>query len=354
MRRAEALTETDNLFRRSARELARSQEQAPAHSEEIRGAFVAAGWPGMALPEDLGGIGADITQCCIVLEEAGRALVNESVATDLLLAPRLAVKSEAVARLMPDLLAGKVRFAFAMPDEGGFARAPDGAIHGRSLLAPSGSTATHIILPVGSGEDVRLFLAKHDTPGLERSDHPLLDGRNASRFVCNGVSADMLTPLLSGAEARAAHDELRALAICGLVAEGLGMFEAAFDMTVDYVQTRKQFGQPLSAFQAVEHTIADVYCDLEKFRSLQMGLMAALETGFAGDWLPVARARHFHAGDVVRAVGRLIQVSGGIAMTEEYKLGRIYRRLQTDAALFGGPRWASHTIADAIDREDII
>lgn len=350
MRRTDELNETDTLLRDSAREFAREHETIqvpPSFDARSWQAYVDAGWPGMALSEDNGGIGADLTQCCIVLQEAGRALLHQSLAADLLIAPRLAHHASEVAALMPELLAGRVRFALAFPDEAGFRAAGNGRIAGRSQLVAGGDQATHVLLPVGTGEDTRLYLADRNETALPVLPARLLDGRSAARFELNELSPDQLTLLATGAKAREIADELEALAICCLISEGLGAFEAAFQMTVDYVQIRQQFKQPLAAFQAVEHIIADVYCELEKARSLHMALVGTLETTGSFDAGAVARARLCLARTVLHATGRLIQISGGIALTEDYKLGRIYRRLQTDAALLGGARRSIDIITGA-------
>ncbi|MDP2121705.1 MAG: acyl-CoA dehydrogenase family protein [Hoeflea sp.] len=351
MRRSNDQIETDTLLRDSAREFAREQEaaQRPASSSDAGSwqAYVDAGWPGMALGEDSGGIGADLDQCCLVLREAGRALLPQSVTADILIAPRLAQHSPEIAALMPELLAGTARFALVLPDESGIREAADGRIEGRSQLVPGGDQATHLLIPTGTGEATRLYLAASDATGVSVRPGRLMDGRGAARFEMSGIEPDQLTLLASGESARAIADELEALAICGLLSEGLGAFEAAFEMTVDYVQIRQQFKQPLASFQAVEHIIADVYCELEKARSLHMAMAGALETPGPFDAGAVARARLCLARTVLPATGRLIQISGGIALTEDYKLGRIYRRLQADAALFGGARRATDIIAGA-------
>ena len=346
MRRSNDQIETDTLLRDSAREFARQQETAEATAGCWQ-AYVDAGWPGMALGEDDGGIGADLAQCCLVLQEAGRALLPQSVTTDILIAPRLAQHSPQMAALMPDLIAGAARFALVLPDGTGIRDAAEGRIEGRSQLVPGGDQATHLLLPAGTGDKTRLYLAPSDATGVSVRPSRLMDGRGAARFELSGLVPDQLTLLASGETARAITGELEALAFCGLLSEGLGAFEAAFEMTVDYVQIRQQFKQPLASFQAVEHIIADVYCELEKARSLHMALVGALEAPGSFDAGAVARARLCHARTVLHATGRLIQISGGIALTEDYKLGRIYRRLQTDAALFGGARRGIDIIAGA-------
>ena len=103
---------------------------------------------------------------------------------------------------------------------------------------------------------------------------------------------------------------------------------------MDYLRTRKQFGQPLIAFQALAHRAADLSVEVEQARSAV--------TNFAGhlDADAPLRDRHLQAckvtlGRVARLVAEeSVQLHGGIGMTEEYALGGMIRRLlATDTAM---------------------
>ncbi|MDB5848338.1 MAG: acyl-CoA dehydrogenase domain protein, partial [Rhodoferax sp.] len=96
-----------------------------------------------------------------------------------------------------------------------------------------------------------------------------------------------------------------------------------------------QFGKPLSAQQAVQHKMAEIFCDLQQLLALAGRLATEIDTAPGGPWPTLAPAKSFIGRRALRACGQLVQVSGGIAVTEEYKLGHFYRRLHVAAALFG-------------------
>ena len=127
--------------------------------------------------------------------------------------------------------------------------------------------------------------------------------------------------------ALADFDAVLARGVLAHAAYALGTLTAAVDLTLDYLRTRKQFGQPLIAFQALAHRAADLSVEVEQARSAV--------TNFAGhlDADAPLRDRHLQAckvtlGRVARLVAEeSVQLHGGIGMTEEYALGGMIRRL---------------------------
>jgi alkylation response protein AidB-like acyl-CoA dehydrogenase len=114
--------------------------------------------------------------------------------------------------------------------------------------------------------------------------------------------------------------------------------DAALWLTRDYLRARKQFGQPLAAFQALQHRMADMLIETELARSMLFQALAALE---ASD--PATRRRGVSATKVQNAEagmfvgGQAIQLHGAIGMTEEYVLAHLYKLLFANARQFGGP-----------------
>lgn len=130
-------------------------------------------------------------------------------------------------------------------------------------------------------------------------------------------------------------------AACALVADTAGVLEAAFALTLDYLKTRTQFGSSLASHQAIQHRMAEVYCDLQQLKALCGRLAGEMGTvQQQGDapssglrMLPIAKS--FVGRRALPAAGQLIQLSGGIGVTDEYHLAHYYKRLQVNAALFG-------------------
>ena len=125
-------------------------------------------------------------------------------------------------------------------------------------------------------------------------------------------------------------------AIAALCAEAVGVMSAMGDMTVTYLKTRKQFGRPIGAFQALQHRAADMFIALEQARS-----MAVYATMMVGETDPAARSAAISAAKVTigrngRFIGeQAVQLHGGIGMTMEYRLGAYFKRMTAINLMFG-------------------
>jgi alkylation response protein AidB-like acyl-CoA dehydrogenase len=129
--------------------------------------------------------------------------------------------------------------------------------------------------------------------------------------------------------------------------------ERAVDMSVDYLKTRKQFGVPLAAFQALTHRAADMYVSLELARSMALYASMALAEGPA-DPVIAARAK-LQIGRSARHIGQeAIQLHGGIGMTAEYAVGHYASRLVAIEHSFGDTRHQLGVLAATLTDHDVV
>jgi alkylation response protein AidB-like acyl-CoA dehydrogenase len=126
-----------------------------------------------------------------------------------------------------------------------------------------------------------------------------------------------------------------AIATTALCAETLGAMETACDLTREYLATRKQFGRPIGTFQALAHRMSDLLIEMEQARSAVINAAGHLDAD------RVTRERHVAAAkNLIGRAGRLvaedaIQMHGGIAMTQEYELAHIAKRIVMADHRFG-------------------
>ncbi|HYG90931.1 MAG TPA: acyl-CoA dehydrogenase [Azospirillum sp.] len=302
------------------------------------------GWFAMALPEELGGFGADAHRCLLILQEAGRVLLDTPVMTTLLIAPRLAAGAygPALRPLLEGVAAGDVRFALVT---GSDRRAPlrfaAGMLDGTSALAVGAADATHWLV---AADGAVLCLDAAAIPAA-REDARLIDGRMASVLRFDAVAVPDAALVATGGAAAVLAEEAADLAVAGTVADALGALSAGVGLTTDYLRNRRQFGQPLGSFQAVQHLMADSYCEMEGLASLLLWLGAAID-GDPSERRRAARAAKIFLGrQGLAAASRCIQVTGGMGMAEEYPIGHVFKRLQTAAALFGTADHHLHHLA---------
>jgi alkylation response protein AidB-like acyl-CoA dehydrogenase len=227
-------------------------------------------------------------------------------------------------------------------------------LNGEKGLVLHGDSAQKLIVlaRVSGGQRARtglgLFLVDGDAKGVTRRGYATQDGRRAAEIAL----ADARATALGDAE-RAGPVISRVIedAIAALAAEAVGAMSEAVAVTTEYLKTRKQFGVAIGGFQALQHRAADMVVALEQARSMMY--LAAMSTGDPDD---ASRARTISA--VKAQVGRsgkfigqqATQLHGGIAMTNEYMLGHLFKRLTMIDMSYGD---ADHHLARLAEGESL-
>ncbi len=347
---------------------ARKGYQAHGFSPDLWRQYAELGLLGAPFSEEDGGYGGGAVEVMLTQEAFGRALALEPYFAHVVLAGgalRHGATSEQRAELIGEVAGGETIFALAHaePQSGwnphdvrATARAQDGGfvLDGEKGLVLNGDSAHKlIVLARVSGEQrdvtgLGLFLVDAAAPGVTRRGYPTQDGRRAAEISLSGVKA---TALGEPDEAGPVMTRVIEDAIAALCAEAVGAMAEAVEMTNDYMKTRKQFGVAIGSFQALQHRAADMVVALEQARSMMyLAAMATAETDAA------ARARSIHAakaqvGRSAKFIGQqATQLHGGIAMTYEYKLGHLFKRLTMIDMSYGD---ADHHLAKLSEGESL-
>ena len=325
-------------------------------SEDLWRQYAELGLLGVPFAEEDGGFGGGPVETMLIMEAFGRALALEPYLAAVVLAgglARRAASAEQRAALIPQIAAGDLRLAFAHSerqsgwdvfDVASSAR-KDGAgytLNGEKGLVLHGDSAHKLIVSArsaGARRDrggVGLFLVDASAPGLARRGYATQDGQRAAEITLTDVRVEAHDVIGDPEGAAPAIERAVDEAIAALCAEAVGTMSEALEITVDYLKTRRQFGVPIGSFQALQHRAADMVVALEQARSMMM-----LATMTAGDEDAGARARAISAakaqiGRSVRFIGQqATQLHGGIAMTYEYKLGHLFKRMTMIDMTFG-------------------
>ncbi|HYA75018.1 MAG TPA: acyl-CoA dehydrogenase [Roseiarcus sp.] len=325
-------------------------------SEELWRQYAELGLLGVPFAEEDGGFGGGPVETMLIMEAFGRALALEPYLAAVVLAgglARRAASAEQRAALIPQIAAGDLRLAFAHSerqsgwdvfDVASSAR-KDGAgytLNGEKGLVLHGDSAHKLIVSArsaGARRDrggVGLFLVDASAPGLARRGYATQDGQRAAEITLTDVRVEAHDVIGDPEGAAPAIERAVDEAIAALCAEAVGTMSEALEITVDYLKTRKQFGVPIGSFQALQHRAADMVVALEQARSMMM-----LATMTAGDDDARERAKAISAakaqiGRSARFIGQqATQLHGGIAMTYEYKLGHLFKRMTMIDMTFG-------------------
>jgi len=211
-------------------------------------------------------------------------------------------------------------------------------LSGTKSLVPIGDQADAFIVSArvgGAADDpagIALFLVERAAAGVATRGYALQDGSRAAEVTLSGAPATLLVP---AGPALAALELAVDTGIAALAAEAVGVMDKLFELTADYLNTRKQFGVAIGTFQALRHRIADMKMQLELARS--MSYYATLKLGEAPDARrrAVAQAK-VQLGQSARFLGQqAIQLHGGIGMTDEYIGSHYFKRLTTMEMQFG-------------------
>lgn len=313
------------------------------------------GWTAVGLTEEAGGVGLSPVELAIIQEEFGRGLVIEPFVSSILLGARaIALIGDASQRAaISEAIAGETVLAFAHEEiatRGAIAQIATSAkradqgwwINGDKTCVFGAVRASQLLVTartsgaVGDRAGISLFLIPRLTKGIEGDEYLTIDGFDAADLSFRDCFAPNAALVGQEGGAAGALEDVVDLAVVALCAEAVGSMERALHLTRDYASLRRQFGAPISTFQAIQHRLADMVAELELSRS---SLHCALAARFSDNRAEQSRAASGCKALVGRA-GRFvcesaIQIHGGIGMADELEVGHHYRRVLAIDAMFG-------------------
>ena len=322
--------------------------------ESTWSAMVELGWTGILVPETYGGSDLGHMTFGVILEELGRQLVVSPLFASALAgtsAVLLGGNDSQKQAFLPDAVKGKQILTLAV-DEGtrhaperiamAAVRSGNGfRLDGRKSMVLEGLSATTFVVAArtsgraGERDGLTLFLVPSDASGLERTPLQTIDSRGYAdvRFDNVEVAGEaVLGPVDNG---YALLDQILDRARAGLGAEMLGTAAQAFDMTLDYLKTREQFGRVIGSFQALGHRAAQLFSDMELARSCVEAALQAIDADAVDTAALCSLSKSKMGGFLFDMSNELIQIHGGIGMTDEFDAGLYLKRARVLETLFG-------------------
>jgi alkylation response protein AidB-like acyl-CoA dehydrogenase len=322
------------------------------------------GWTAIDLPEGLGGLELGFTALGLVIEQHGRFIApGPFLATVTQFLPLVCEGGtpDQLERFARPAGAGEVMGALAIdhgcaaehePGERLHARHDGDAwiLEGERRYVLDGDVADEIAVAarVDEGDGVGLFVVPQRAVEARR-----VVAFDASRSLAHlrfdgvGVGPDRVlgTP---GASARALSRALERATVAAAL-ECVGACQTLLEMTVEHAGNRRQFDQPIGAFQAIQHKCADMFVQVEKARATGYFAMMALAEDDPRRTLAASMAKAA-ASDCQRLVCKEgIQIHGGMGYTWESDVQLFVKRAKTLEALFGTGRAHRRRIADRLE-----
>ncbi|HMP61711.1 acyl-CoA dehydrogenase family protein [Phenylobacterium sp.] len=309
---------------------------------------------GAPFSEEHGGLGGGAIENMVVMEEFGKALVIEPYMGTVVIGGGFMKHSgyAGAADVIGKIIAGEaiIAFAYAEPQarytwqDLKTTAVKDGSgyvLNGHKAVVVGAPWATHLIVTARTGggqrdaQGVSVFLVDKSAKGVTTRDYPTVDGQRASEVTFENVA--LPAEALLGAEGQGLPlvEQVMDEAIAATCAEACGVLRRLQEGTVEYTRGRKQFGQPISVFQVLQHRMVDMFIQLEQ--SISMTYMANIRLGeSAVERAKAVSAAKVQIGKACKFVGQsAIQLHGGMGVTDEMAIGHYFKRATMIEGLFG-------------------
>jgi len=366
-----AFTEEQEMLRASARQLMQGRYPIERVAKIADGtgfdrsewAEVAAlGWTGISVPEKEGGAGLSFLEEMVVAEELGRALYPGPYLSSVVMATHL-LRIGHVPNALRDVVAGERIATVAWAGEDGrFDTNPapkvgwDGEyLSAVRLFVPDIGSADLIVIVGDVDGGLGIWTVDREADRTRWRELSTVDTtRRMGEVVFEGTPAHLVAysdayypqprGLLRHVEA------LRDRALAALAVEAVGVASRALELALEHARTRQQFGRPIGSFQAVSHSLAQAFLEVETARSLAYWAAWAVSEGEPEAGRAAAAAKARAAQTAVTTCERAIQTHGGIGFTWEHPLHRFYKRARGIAAFMGwGGELRARVAADLLD-----
>jgi len=312
--------------------------------------FADLGLLALPFPEDFGGMNGNGVDTMLVMEAFGRGLVLEPYLATVVVAGHLIRDAGSAAQkeaLLPSIASGELMLALAHYERGAryevsrvdtAAKADGGGwtLSGAKAVVLGGGAADKLLVSAGTGKGISLFLVDAKAAGVSVRSYMTQDGGRAAEIALDNVAVGK--DALVGPEGGALPAIERALdyGIAAMCAESVGIMAALDEATLEYLKTRKQFGQPIGRFQALQHRMVDMVIATEQARSMAMMAAVKADSTDAAERRRALSAARAYIGQQARFVGQqAVQLHGGMGVVDELNVSHWFKRLTMINATFG-------------------
>ena len=323
-------------------------------------------WPATLIAEANDGLGLGMADMCLILEQAGRRLLNAplwSTGVWTVAVLSLATDANKAAPLLKALASGEASIACALTPQGMsfqvadlplLQNTPNGlSLTGRWSLVPEALSASSFVLPVRlNDQTIQLVLV--DAEHAHIQPHTVWD---LTRPMASVSVESLLLPndrLIGSAQVVSGLAQAVHYAALGLAAELAGVSARCLELAIDYTKERVQFGRVVASFQAVKHRCAQMMVDLEVTRSAVMGASHHTQPSGETGLVPLSKDQ---MADIAAAVSlakdaaffcaqEAIQLHGGVGFTWEYDPHFYFKRAQSASSLLGSAEQWRESIAE--------
>ena len=326
------------------------------YSEDLWQQMAKLGWLALSIPEAHCGLGLGPVNTMILLEEFGKGLVAEPYMATVTLGAGAVINGgsdDQKNSILPQVAEGRLKMALGFAERQSRYNLADVAttaqangagyrLNGVKGVVFGASAADKIVLSARTGggardaDGITLFVIDKGQSGVSVRCYPTADGLRAGEVTLANVEVggDAVVGPVGGGLAilELTIDQ----AIAAIAAEATGTMSRLNDITLEYIKTREQFGQPIGKFQVLQHRMVDMFIAYEEAKSMAMMAAMRVEEEDANERKKAISAAKVQIGKSGRYVGQqAIQLHGGVGMTDEYAAGHYFKRLTMVDRTFG-------------------
>jgi len=333
--------------------------------KDIWSEMVKLGWPGILIPEEFGGSNFGVTGIGVILQECAKTLTPSPLfATGVLGAYAITQfgNDDQKSNYLPKIVSGEITTALAIDETSHHepsktemtAKKNDSnfILNGKKIFVIDGASADILIVLArtsgvkGDSTGLSLFILNSNTSGIETKKLDMADSRNYANISFNEVIIDESSLLGDLETAGETVESILDIGRIAMSAEMLGNAESAFEITLDYLKQRKQFGALIGSFQALQHRAAEMFCEIELTKSSVMAAMRAADEN-SNELQRLSSLSKTMAGETLHLVSNeAIQMHGGIGVTDEYDIGFFLKRARVAEQIFGSAKYHTERYAN--------
>ena len=326
-------------------------------SREHWATFAELGWLSIPFAEEYGGYGGGIIDTAAIMEEFGKALLLEPMVANLVLFGGTLQKAGGpqAEALIPQIIDGSLmgslatyepqaRYDLSNIQTTASSNGDAIVLNGSKALAVGGGHASQFVVSARESGDatdeagISLFVVPADAEGLTVTAHGLMDGQRVADITLDNVKVSADQRVGEAGAGYALLDATMQDASVALSAEAIGIMQTLNKETVEYTKTRKQFGVPISVFQALQHRMVDCFMALEQSKSMLCAALCELTDGVTSE--SEARRTVLALRTLIAKYGKQvgdesIQMHGGMGITDEMAVGHYVKRLLMINLQFG-------------------
>ena len=307
-------------------------------------------------PEANGDLGPGIYNTMVVMDALGAALLLEPYLSSAVVATSLIRElgsSQQQSALLQAMARGRSiavlatlepssRYDLAFVEtraariNGGF------VLQGQKAVVAHASMADVLLVSARIGGAVRdtagisIFAVPLRSHGVTVSPYQMVDGQRGGDIALQDVVVPEAALLGTPGQAFHVIEYAQDIGIAAMAAEAVGAMTTLVGITTDYLKTRKQFGQPIGHFQALQHRLAEMVVHCEQVKSISYLAAArciATDAAERRKACSAAKVLIARAGRFIRQ--QAVQLHGGMGMTDELNVSHYFKRLMAMEATFG-------------------